>query len=235
MEKYKNAHKWLIIPFVITILGFTNSYFLNFFNARWSHHLHGLSSAAWFLFIIYQPYLATRGRLRDHKKNGIFGVFLAGMVVASAAVLIPNNIASAALENSANHPIAPTFFRYGVSFFDLVAITGFGVSVIIAIARSRNLDDHAIWMISTVFWALMPALARLALVPLLMTGNVTNFANIAMAVTPLILISIVILMVWLKRAHPALIAAFIGNLTTYLIKPLGHSEWWMKTADAIFK
>lgn len=233
MDKYKKAHLWLIIPFAIAILGFMRSYFLDFFNASFGQHIHGLSAVAWYGFVIWQPYLATHKQLKKHRKYGIVGVFLAGLVVASALATIPSNISGA--ETAAGNPVAPPFFLYGVSFFDFVSIIGFGGSVIIAIMKSKNLDDHALWMISTVFWAMVPALARLTLVSyFITTGEVTNFANIAMASTPLILIALIVLMIKFKRAHPALVAVFIGNLLVYTIKPLGESEWWINIAKALF-
>ncbi|MFN1835295.1 hypothetical protein AB2B38_008535 [Balneola sp. MJW-20] len=234
MEKYKKAHLWLIIPFVIAILGFMRSYFLDFFNADFRQHIHGLSAIAWYGFVIWQPYLATHKQLKKHRKYGVIGVFLAGLVVASALATIPNNIQGAMAQETPN-PVAPPFFLYGVSFFDFVSIIGFGASVIIAIMKSKNLDDHALWMISTVFWAMVPAFARLTLVGYVMTtGELTNFANIAMASTPLILIAIAVLMYKFKRFHPALVAVFIGNLLVYTIKPLGESEWWIRIAQALF-
>lgn len=233
MEKYKKAHLWLIIPFGIAILGFMRSYFMDFFNASFGQHIHGLSAVAWYGFVIGQPYLATHKQLKKHRKYGIVGVFLAGLVVASGLAMIPGNIAG--VEGAANNPVATPTFLYGVSFFDLISIIGFGVSVIIAVMRSKNLDDHALWMISTVFWALNPALARLSLVGYFMTtGEVTSFINIINACTPLILVALIVLMIKFKRAHPALVAAFIGNLLIYTIKPLGESELWIRIATSLF-
>ena len=236
MEKYKNAHKWLFIPFVIAIIGFMPSYYLRFTDALWGHHLHGLSATLWYLFVIYQPYLISKQDIQRHKKSGIFGVFLAGLVVASALAMLPGNLQGAAeqLASGEISQIAPPFFLYGITLFDLVAILGFGVSVIMAIRNSKDLDNHAIWMIATVFWALMPALARLALIPMFISGNITHFANVAMAVTPLILIAIGIIMYRLKTMHVALVAVFLCNLLSYVIVPLGKSEWWINFATAVF-
>lgn len=236
MSNYKNAHKWLIIPFVIAVIGFMPSYYLRFTEAFWGHHIHGLSATLWYLFVIYQPYLVSKRDIQKHKKYGIYGVFLAGLVVASALVMIPGNIQGAAEQIASGEisRIAPPFFLYGVSLYDLVAIIGFAVSVLMAVKNSRNLDDHALWMVSSVFWVLMPALARFALIPMFMTQNITHFANIAMLVTPLILISILVLMYRLRQVHIALVAAFLGNLLSYVIVPLGKADWWVNLATALF-
>ncbi|WP_424964384.1 hypothetical protein [Ekhidna sp.] len=237
MDTYKNAHKWLLIPFAIAIIGFLPSYYLQFANAKFGHHIHGLSATFWYAIVIYQPYLIRKKEIQKHKKYGVLGVFLAGMVVASGLAMIPGNISGAMAQEASGQlsQIAPPFFLYGVSLFDFVAIAGFGVSVIIAIKKSRNVDDHALWMISTVFWALMPALARMALIPLVFLDNITHFANMAMLTTPLIILSLVVVMFRVKKAHPALIAAGIANLLSFVIIPLGKADWWISFVQTFFK
>lgn len=233
MEKYKNLHLWLLIPFIIAVLGFMRSYYLNFTNVSFGNHVHGITATAWFIFVIIQPYLATRGHIEQHRMIGKIGVFLAGAVFASAMVMIPENIRFALTD--IDSPIAPDYFLYGVSFFDIVAITGFGFSVVIAVLRSKQIDEHAIWMVSSVLWALMPALARFALIILMITGGqIMSFALIAMIITPAIMLTAIIIMYKLKRWHPAMLAVIIGHISVYLIIPLGHNQTWINIATALF-
>lgn len=236
MEQYKNAHKWLIIPLVIALIGFFPSYFSKFTSAKFGHHLHGLSATFWYAFVIYQPYLISRKSFAKHKKYGLIGIFLAGMVVASGLAMIPGNISGAMAQEASGEisAIAPPFFLYGVSLFDFVSIIGFGTSVIIAMMKSKQLDDHAIWMISTVFWALMPALARMALIPMFMLGQITHFANVAMLTTPLILLAIIAVMIKLKKVHIALVITGVANLLSFIIVPLGKSDWWVAFTKQFF-
>lgn len=236
MEKYKNAHKWLLIPLIIALIGFFPSYFSKFTSAKFGHHIHGLSAVIWYAFVIYQPYLIAKGSFAKHKRYGIVGIFLAGMVVASGLAMIPGNISGAVAQQASGQisPIAPPFFLYGVSLFDFVAIVGFGVSVIMAMIKSKQLDDHAIWMISTVFWALMPALARMALIPMFMLGQLTHFANLAMITTPLILLALIGVMIKLKKVHIALVAAAVANLLSFIIVPLGKADWWVEFTKQFF-
>ena len=233
MEKYKNLHLWLLIPFIIAVLGFMRSYYLNFLNVSFGNHIHGISATTWFIFVVFQPYLATHGQLQRHRMLGRIGIFLAGAVFASAMIMIPENIRFALTDN--NSPVAPDYFLYGVSFFDIVAIIGFGVSVILAVLRSKKLHEHAIWMISTVLWALMPALARFALSFVLLTGGeIVNFAYLAMITTPAILITAAVIMYKLKRWHPAMVSVIIGHISVYLIIPLGKNPTWIELATALF-
>ena len=130
MEQYKNVHKWLIIPLVIALIGFFPSYFSKFTSAKFGHHLHGLSATLWYVFVIYQPYLIAKKSFAKHRKYGLIGIFLAGMVVASGLAMIPGNISGAMAQEASGEisAIAPPFFLYGVSLFDFVAIIGFGTS-----------------------------------------------------------------------------------------------------------
>lgn len=233
MEKYKHVHLWLLIPFSIAVLGFMHSYYLNFLNVSFGNHIHGITATIWFIFVVIQPYLATHGQIKRHKVIGRIGTFLAGAVFASAMVMIPENIRFA--QNDINPVVAPDYFLYGVSLFDFVAIIGFGVSVVIGVIRSKDIDEHAIWMISTVLWALMPALARFALTFVMLTGGEpVSFAYLAMVTTPAILLTALIIMYKLKRWHPAMVSVLVGHISVYLIIPLGNSETWIRIATALF-
>lgn len=235
VQAYRNAHLWLIIPFAITILGFTPGYFLKFTQANWGQHIHDLSAMLWFLLVIVQPYLATHGRLRFHRRIGIVGLLLAGMVVASGLAVIPDNIENA--HGAQINPFVPPTFLYGISFFDFIAILGFGFSVAMSVLNIRNFAEHAIWMISTVSWALMPGLARLLVMPAAMTVGLESitFTDLAFVAAAPVLAVLLLLMVQFGRPHPALVLAFAGNASVYLIRIVGDSPAWRGFADAVFR
>ena len=152
---YKNAHLWLIIPILIIIAGFTPSYFTTFTAEPFGHHLHALSAIGWFALMIIQPYLATRGKLRNHRLWGSIGLFLAGAVVFSALSITPSNVYYGQIGGFP--PVFTGEFFYGVICTETLAIIGFTLAVIMAIIKAREPHEHAIWMTSTVFFALMPA------------------------------------------------------------------------------
>ncbi|RZW12558.1 MAG: hypothetical protein EX260_12295, partial [Desulfobulbaceae bacterium] len=95
MNKYKNVHLWMILVFVIVFLGFARGYWSNFSEESFGHHLHMFSSLMWFGLVMTQPFLATRGLLKSHRRNGMIGLFVAGLAVASAALMMPANIEGA--------------------------------------------------------------------------------------------------------------------------------------------
>ena len=228
MDRYKNAHLWLLIPFVIVLLGFLPTYWLRLADAPWRHHLHGLSATLWFILLIAQPYLATRGRLESHRRFGLFALVLAGAVVASGLGVIPYNLVNEGL---------PVNARYGLSFIDIIVVTGFAAAVVMGIRTARQTDDHAHWMISTVFWAVSPGLFRLLFVPLFVFGvpDPGGKAPYALAAAGIVnVIVLAILMLRERRAHPAYSLAAIGSLVYVIALPVGGMAWWQGLANALF-
>ena len=152
MREFRNAHLWLIIPCAIVLLGFAPSYWLRLADAPWRQHLHGLSATLWFLLLIAQPYLVTRGHVAQHRRYGMIALVVAGGVALSAYNVIPFTFEIVGL---------PDLAKYAFSFVDLLLILGFILAVVMAIIHAKKSADHARWMISTVFWALSPGLFRL--------------------------------------------------------------------------
>jgi hypothetical protein len=156
MEKsYKHLHLWLIIPFVITLLGFYNSYWSRFFNTPLNWHLHGMSATIWYIILILQPYLYSKGKLKHHRTFGMIGFLVAGFVAASALSVIRGHITD----------LDPEFdiiyaYRYSLSLTDFIYIAGFLFAIIMSIIHRKKITKHSLWLISTVFWVLSPATDR---------------------------------------------------------------------------
>jgi len=234
IRNLRHAHRWLLVPLFITLLGFTPSYFLKLGEATWQQHLHGISAMLWFILLIVQPYLATHGRLAQHRLLGPIGLVLAGMVVASALGVIPANIENA--QNPGMPPFFPPEFFYGISIVDLVIAIGFSVAVVMAMLNVRHPHDHALWMISTALWALSPGLVRLLAFSVMLTVGVegrTLLDFVFIATFPIVA-AILLIMIRMRRAHPALVLTLIGNLLALLAGWLGGNETWRAIAVAMF-
>ncbi len=155
MKKYyPKLHLWLILPLVLILFGFHN-YWITFSTQPFQKHVHGLSSVAWFIILVIQPWIYNKKSLKIHRKVGMISLILAGIVASSALLMIKNNLL---LKEGPLYPI-----RYSISFIDLFLIAGFVLSVVMAIIKSKNIHVHARWMISTIFWILTPGLIRLSM------------------------------------------------------------------------
>ena len=228
MDRYKNVHRWLLIPFVIVMLGFAPSYWLKFTDAPFRQHLHGLTATLWFILLIVQPYLATRGNLRAHRRFGMYALILAGGVALSGLGTIPYNLHNQAL---------PEVARYGLSFVDVVLVAGFVVSVVMAIRTVKQTDDHARWMISTVFWVLAPATFRLYMFSFIFSGvSPTDGLFVAWLAAAGITNTVVLagLMLIDRKLHPAWLLPAICNLVMVVPMNIGQWAWWRNIADALF-
>lgn len=234
IQAFRHAHRWLVIALVLTVLGFTPPYFLKLAEANWQQHLHGLSAMLWMLLVVVQPYLATHGRLAIHRQIGRIALILAGVVVASALSILPANIENA-VSGETSVFVPPTFF-YGITFLDLVVITGFAVSVAMAAHKVRQPAEHAWWMIASAFWVLTPGLARFFAFSMLFTVGVEGWTltDIVVLTAFPVLAVLAWLMMRLRRAHPALLLAFFGNCSAFVVAALGDNTSWRNLTEMIF-
>lgn len=228
IERYKHTHRWLLIPLTMVILGFLPSYWMRFEEAPWRQHLHGLTATLWFVLLVTQPYLIAGGRTQSHRLFGMLALIVAGGVVISALGAIPYNFVNERMPDEA---------KYGLSFVDIVLVPGFAAAVIMAIKNGRNVDDHARWMISSVFWAVSPALFRLLMLPIfLLTGLGPDLvAPLALAAAGAANILILVILMWRdRRAHPAFVTAALGSLVLFTPVFVGNMQWWRNIADSLF-
>ncbi len=239
MKIFPKLHFWLIIPFVLTLLGF-NHYWTGFSEATFAWHLHGISATAWYIILIVQPWLYQHRPIRIHRKVGIFGVILAGFVTASALGVIQGNLTQP--EQS------PLFeVRYSLSLLDFIFVSGFIGSVVAAIWNAKNTKVHARWMISTVFWVLSPATTRLSFIPLGMIYQPKEFSDFPFEWSDvlswnqfLIFLTVLILIVLDYRKErkvyfPYLLVALTQLLAIPLVHGLKDSAPLISLMNAIFK
>lgn len=231
MEKYKDLWKWMIIPMVIMQLGIFRDYWGDFSENAWSVHIHYWTGTVWYLFLIIQPYFVTNGQIERHRTNGIIGMFLAGAVCVTAFSMMHRDIANAeaSLANPERFgPFEPWFF-YGVATVEIVMISAFGFAVIKSILHRHEVDNHAWWLISTVFIIMMPALGRGVqfVVIVLQAQQIPNVEIMSpLYITVAIIIAMLLLGAWKFQTlrHPATYLAVAVNLFNLLLEPLGRSE-----------
>jgi uncharacterized membrane protein len=234
MKKFPNAHLWLLIPLIISFAGFFFSYWSVFTKAPFHQHLHALTASAWYLLIVVQPLLYQKGNMKLHRQLGIIGIFLAGGVVFSAMQVIPNNLV---LENVTEH------LRYSFVFADFIFVAGFSYAVLMAMMHKNDINLHARYLFSTVFWVMLPALGRLIYFPLLISHGFPtpiSFQQCVYIAGGLILFAMSIL-VWKDyRIEKKVYRAYMTVLVTTALVLLawdyfGHAEWWRSLCHSLLK
>jgi len=231
MNKYKNLHKWMIIPMIIMQAGIFVDYWGDLSENAWSVHIHYWTGTAWYMFLIIQPYFATHGQIERHRTIGIIGMFLAGGVCLTALSMMHRDIATTEkvlADPERFGPFQPWFF-FGVAAVEIVMMAAFGVAVIMSIIHRKKIESHSWWLISSVFIIMMPALGRG--VQILYVGmNFASWPNIDIMIpiyaTQLIIMALLALGAWKfgTLRHPATYLALAVNVLIFLLEPLGRSE-----------
>lgn len=242
MSKYKTLHLWMLIPMLVMQIGIFRDYWGDFSDNAWSVHIHYWTGTIWYIYLIIQPYYATHGLIARHRTNGIIGMFLAGGVCLTALSMMHRDIVSAqrSMEMPDRFgPFEPWFF-YGVAVVEIVMMIAFGFAVFKSIIHRKEIENHAWWLISTVFIIMMPALGR-------GMGNLyadiysKEWPNINILIpgylTQVIIIIMILLAAWKygKLNHPATYLTLGVNLFIFLLEPIGKSEMVQQTLKNIIK
>jgi hypothetical protein len=231
MAKYKNLHLLMLIPMLFMQFGIFRDYWGDLRENAWSVHVHYWTGTIWYFYLIIQPYFATHGQLTRHRTNGIIGMFIAGAVCLTALSMMHRDIVSA--ERSATMreqfgPFEPWFFM-GVAAVEIPMMLAFGFAVIKSIIHRKQLENHAWWLISTVFMIMMPALGR-GVQNVYVGMNIKQWPSIDI-MPPLyiaegLIVGMLLLGAWKygKLKHPATWLAMGVNVFNLFLEPIGRSE-----------
>jgi hypothetical protein len=241
VERYKNLHLWMLIPMAVMQLGIFYDYWGDLTDNAWAVHVHYWTATLWYLFLIIQPYYVTHGQIERHRTYGIIGMFLAGGVALTALSALNRDIVNA--DNAAQFPerfgpFEPWFF-FGIAAVEFVMMSAFIIAVIQAIRYRKRIEEHAWWLISSVFIIMMPSLGRgIGVVwPTIFPGDSSGGATTSIYVTEGIIIA---LLLWAARRygrfnHPATWLALGVNLFNLLFVRLGHWPWLQVFLRAVIK
>jgi hypothetical protein len=231
MNKYKTLHIWMILPMIVMQMGIFRDYWGDFSENAWSVHIHYWTGTIWYIYLIIQPYFATHGQISQHRTNGIIGMFLAGGVCLTALSMMHRDIETTqkALATPEQFgPFQPWFF-FGVAAVEIVMMTAFGFAIIKSIIHRKEIENHAWWLISTVFIIMMPALGR-GIQNVYVGMHIKEFPNIDIILpiyyTQILIIGMLLLGAWKydKLKHPATLLALGVNLFIFMLEPIGRSE-----------
>jgi hypothetical protein len=241
MKKYQTLHLWMIVPMAIMQIGIFMDYWGDFTDNAWSVHIHYWVATIWYLFLILQPYYATHGQLPRHRTYGIIGFFLAGGVGIGALAMMYRDMQSAqsSMANPERFgPFEPWFF-YGVAAVEIIMIGAFMFAVIQSILHRKQLENHAWWLVSTVFIIMMPALGRgVQFVQIALYGfspDLDPVSGIFIACGAIILMALAAALKYGQLRHPATWVAVGINVLCCLVEPIGRSSAVQGLLEAVIR
>jgi len=229
--KYRSLHLWMIIPMIVMQFGIYKDYWGDFSDNAWSVHIHYWTGTIWYFYLIIQPWFATHGQLTKHRTNGIIGMFIAGGVCLTALSMLHRDMVTVqrAMDMPDRFgPFQPWFF-FGVAAVEIVMMTAFGFAVIKSIIHRKQVENHAWWLISTVFIIMMPALGR-GIQNIYVDMHRSEWPNvnimfpIYMAEAVIVILTLLGAWKYGKLKHPATWLALGVNLFNCLLEPVGRSE-----------
>ena len=231
ISRYKSLHLWMFVPMAFMQIGIFRDYWGDFTDNAWSVHVHYITGTIWYLYLIIQPYLATHNALASHRTNGIIGMFLAGGVCLTAFSMLNRDLVNATNADAMRDRFGPFegWFFVGVAATEFVMITAFGYAVVKSIIDRKKLEDHAWWLITTVFIIMMPALGR-GIQNVYIALHRAEWPSIDIMapiyLTQFLILAMIILAAFKydKLKHPATFLAMGVNLFNFLLEPLGRSE-----------
>lgn len=209
-QRTRRFYVGMAIAFVITVfVGFSRTYFLkSYFGTRELSllvHVHGVVFTTWVLFFLAQTTLVAAGRTYLHRRMGIAGAVLAGLVL-----IVGTTVAIVRVKGGMSPiPGVPPLSFLAIPLFDMLV---FGILVGTAIYFRRRVEIHKRLMTLAMISIMAAPIARLHL-PLLPPGPPTFFG-----LTDLF---IVVMLVYdlstRRRIHPATIW---GGLLVVISQPL---------------
>lgn len=239
--RYRNFHLWMLVPFAISVLGFSYSYYLRLSSATFHQHVHGLSATLWYVLVVVQPYLVVRRKnFRQHRTLGALALLLAGVVAGSALTIIPKNIDDVEKLDS-NGFFNPTFAYFAV-LIDFLLVSLFIASVGMAILsiKRRDLSGHVQWLMASVFFVLSPGLARMLGLAAIMAhqGNMEGISLVRLAVPAMAtMLALIVLYYWRFGSfqHVSFWLLVVCHVPYLFVERIGDNPAFRSVVAAIFK
>lgn len=237
MESYKNLYLWMTIPFIIVQVSIFNYYWTSFSSKTWEIHIHYWLVSFWFLLVIIQPYLATNGKIANHRTLGIFGFLLAGGVIFSGLSILDIPLKLVA-EYDASKPGPPVAFYYGTLVIEFLSMVAFAYAVVKAIINRRNIEEHSWWLVASVFYMMAPALGRGMILFWRTVLPPESFTPIIVFIsTELIYLPLLLIFAYKfgKIKHQATLIGILLVFIRFLRIPIGSSETIQEFLKAVIK
>jgi len=149
---FRNSVFFLVLIPLFAVWGFWVTYFTRPTGSYniWEH-VHGMAMFAWCIMLVVQSFLIRTNHRSVHRALGKISFILAPLIVISTIYLANYKLNVRQLNNEG-------LYIFGLQFFIIIVFACFYT---MAIARRKQSDVHARWMICTAFTMLDPIFARI--------------------------------------------------------------------------
>lgn len=221
----------MLLPMLVMQMGIFDDYWGDFTDNAWSVHIHYWTGTIWYIYLIIQPYFATHGQLAKHRTNGIIGMFVAGGVCLTALSMMHRDITTTEKALASPEQFGPfqAWFFFGVTVVEIIMMSAFGYAIIKSILHRKEIENHAWWLISTIFIIMMPALGR-GMQNVYVGMQSKDWPNINIMIpiyfSEMLIVGMLLMGAWKygKLKHPATYLAVGVNLFNFFLEPIGKSE-----------
>ena len=149
--------RFFVVFLALTVWAFWPSYFARLFEQPnvW-FHAHGIVLALWLTMLVVQAQLIRTQRRSWHRQLGKLSYVVAPAVVVITTVFVHQRVSAGVVGLPALPALALHFLA-----LTLLSLVAFAAFYSLAIARRRDAQTHARWMLSTVFPLVTPVTDRL--------------------------------------------------------------------------
>jgi hypothetical protein len=221
---------------VVAFLGFAPTYWMPIASKSLKVnpivHVHGALFFSWSLYLVFQTWLASSGKITRHRSIGMVGVSFATAMTIFGTLVSINAMKQAAAIGMRSEGIA-------FSIVPLSGIAFFAITFTVAVVYVRKPDFHKRLMLLASISILDAAVARWFLTFLAPPGAVGP-PPVAVAIPPAIvawlLVVVAMIFDWRTRGRPHAVYA-VGGTALLLIKllnlPISSSEGWHAFAGGV--
>ena len=89
------------------------------------------------------------------------------------------------------------------------------------------MHDHAIWLVTTVFYIMMPGLGRGMYIAVEKWHGPDNFLALNISSVIIIVALLILAWRWKKLTHPAVLLGVGVNIPTFFVYWLGQQQWYI--------
>jgi len=154
---YQFGTRFFVVFLGLAVWAFWPSYFARLFEqpTMW-HHAHGIVLTLWLGMLVMQAQLVRTQRRSWHRQIGKLSYVVAPALVVITTVFIHQRVSAGFV----GLPELPAIGLYFLAL-TLLSLVAFAIFYGLAIARRRDSQTHARWMLCTVFPLVTPVTDRL--------------------------------------------------------------------------